>query len=176
MRLHCAESTPVTENFRFLPGVVMPTLSRIAGTPRAQTGVMGFGDSLKQRTFNFAVATFRVCRPLMRSPEARVPVGQLVRCSASVAANYRSSCRAKSKRDFIAKLGTVIEESDESLFWLEYLVATALVTGDAVKKLKMESNELVAVFTASQKTARANYAHERNQRRALRPRTRAASS
>ena len=104
----------------------------------------------------------------MRTPEARVPVGQLVRSSASVAANYRASCRAKSKRDFIAKLGTVIEESDESLFWFEYLVATALLTGGAVKKLKIESNELVAVFTTSQKTARANYARERNQRRALR--------
>ncbi len=131
---------------------------------------MSFADVLKQRTFDFAVATFRVCRPLMRTPEARVPVGQLVRSSASVAANYRSSCRAKSKRDFIAKLGTVIEEGDESLFWLEYLVATALLTGAAVRKLKIESNELVAVFTASQKTARANYLREKNQRRALRRR------
>jgi len=85
-----------------------------------------------------------------------------------VAANYRSSCRAKSKRDFIAKLGTVIEEADESLFWLEYLVATTLVTGAAVKKLKTESNELVAVFTTSQKTARANYVREKNRRRVLR--------
>jgi len=129
---------------------------------------MSFADTLKERTFDFAVSTFRLCSPLMRTPEARVPVGQLVRSSASVAANYRSSCRAKSKRDFISKLGTVIEESDESLFWLEYLVATALLTAAAVKKLKTESNELVAVFTTSQKTARANYARGKNQRRALR--------
>jgi four helix bundle protein len=66
--------------------------------------------ALKKRTFDFAIAVFRVCRPLMRTPEARVPSGQLVRSSASVASNYRASCRAKSKRDFIAKLGTVIEE------------------------------------------------------------------
>jgi four helix bundle protein len=125
-------------------------------------------NTLTQRTFAFAIATFRLCRPLMRTAEARVPVGQLVRSSASVAANYRSSCRAKSKRDFIAKLGTVIEESDESLFWLEYLVATTLLTGPQVKKLQSESNELVAVFTASQKTARANYIHEKNRRHALR--------
>jgi four helix bundle protein len=70
----------------------------------------------------------------MRTPEARVPVGQLVRASASVAANYRASCRAKSKPDFIAKLGTVIEESDESLLWLEYLVETGLVAEATVKK------------------------------------------
>jgi four helix bundle protein len=117
-------------------------------------------DILKQRTFNFAVAVFRLCRPLMRSAEARVPAGQLIRASASLAANYRASCRAKSKRDFIAKLGTVIEESDESSFWLEYLDATDLMAPAVTNKLRCESTELVAIFTASQKTARANYASE----------------
>jgi four helix bundle protein len=121
---------------------------------------------LKKRTFDFAVAAFHLCRPLMRTPEARVPTGQLVRSSASVAANYRSSCRARSKKDFIAKLGTVIEESDESLLWLEYLAATALLSRQAVNKLLIESNELVAIFTKSQKTARSNYAREKNLRRA----------
>lgn len=125
-------------------------------------------NTLKGRTFDFSVAVFRACLPLMRTPEARVPVGQLVRASASVAANYRASCRAKSKRDFIAKMGTVIEEADESLFWLEYLVATAHVAGQTVKKLQSESNELVAIFTTSQKTARANYTREKNRLRALR--------
>jgi four helix bundle protein len=123
---------------------------------------------LKNRTFDFAVAAFQLCRPLMRTPEARVPTGQLVRSSASVAANYRSCCRAKSKKDFISKLGTVIEESDESLFWLEYLAATALLSVGTVKKLQIESDELVSIFTRSQKTARANYAREKNLRRARR--------
>ena len=104
----------------------------------------------------------------MRTPEARVPVAQLVRSSASVAANYRSACRAKSKRDFIAKLGTVIEESDESAFWLQYLVATALLTGPALTRLQSESTQLVAIFTTSQKTARANYVREKNLRRVAR--------
>jgi four helix bundle protein len=122
-------------------------------------------NTLKPRTFNFAVAVFQLCRPLMRNPEARVPTGQLVRASASVAANYRASCRARSKRDFIAKLGTVIEESDESLFWLEYMGATDLLNPRVTQKLRSESNELVAIFTASQKTARANYAREKALRR-----------
>ena len=100
----------------------------------------------------------------MRTPEARVPTGQLVRSSAAVASNYRASCRAKSKRDFIAKLGTVIEESDESCFWLEYMVATKLVELAPVRMLHAESNQLVAIFTTSQKTARANYAREKNMR------------
>jgi four helix bundle protein len=127
-------------------------------------------NDLKRRTFDFSVAAFRVCRPLMRTVEARVPMNQLIRSSASVAANYRATCRAKSKPDFIAKLGTVIEESDESLLWLEYLVETGLMAEPSVKKLQSEANELVAIFTASQKTARANYAREKNQRRALRKR------
>ena len=125
-------------------------------------------DALKKRTFDFAVAAFRACRPLIRTPEARVPAGQLVRSSAAVASNYRATCRAKSKKDFIAKLGTVIEESDESSFWLEYMVATELVQLDSIKRLHAESNQLVAIFTTSQKTARANYARERGVRRTRR--------
>ena len=121
-------------------------------------------EALKKRTFEFTVAVFHLCRPLMRTPEARVPTGQLVRSSAATASNYRATCRAKSKKDFIAKLGTVIEESDESCFWLEYMVATELVELRAVKTLQAESNQLVAIFTTSQKTARANYARERNMR------------
>jgi four helix bundle protein len=104
----------------------------------------------------------------MRTPEARVPTGQLVRSSAAVASNYRATCRAKPKKDFIAKLGTVIEESDESCFWLEYMVATELVQLVSAQALNAESNQLVAIFTTSQKTARANYARERNTRRARR--------
>jgi four helix bundle protein len=125
---------------------------------------MNQAEILKARTFQFAVAIFKLCRPLLRNPEARVPAGQLVRASASVAANYRASCRAKSKPDFIAKIGTVIEESDESLFWLEYLVATALLAEAVTQQLQSESNEFVAIFTASQRTARANYELEKTKR------------
>jgi four helix bundle protein len=124
-------------------------------------------DALKKRTFDFAVSVFRLCRPLLRTHEARVPTGQVVRASASVSANYRATCRAKSKKDFIAKLGTVIEEADESSFWLEYLAATELLPWHSVKKLHSESVQLVAIFTTSQKTARANYLQERNRRRAV---------
>jgi len=123
------------------------------------------GDLLKQRTFDFAVAVFRLCRRLARVPEARVPTGQLIRASASVAANYRGACRSRSRAEFIAKLGIVIEESDESLFWLQFLGATELLDETALHKLKTEANELVAVLTASQKTARANEAQGRPDRR-----------
>lgn len=88
-------------------------------------------EKLKVRTFEVAVSVFKTLRPLARSLQARVPRGQLVRASASVGANYRAVCRANSKRDFIAKLGTVIEEADESMFWPEYLQATELMVNAA---------------------------------------------
>lgn len=102
----------------------------------------------------------------MRGAESRVPAGQLIRSSAGTAAKYRAVCRAKAKKDFIAKLGTALEESDESSFWLDYVVATGLLQLTAVRKLQVESTQLVAIFTSSQKTARANYARDRNLRRA----------
>jgi four helix bundle protein len=126
---------------------------------------MSDSQVLKQRTFDFAVAVFRSVRTLARAGDAREPMKQLIRASASVGANYRTVCRAKSKRDFIAKLGTVIEEADESMFWLEFVEATGLLVNPVVEKLQSEANELVAIFTASQKTARANYEREKQERR-----------
>src|SRR6266540_3477606 len=97
------------------------SIEMAAGRVYAPCRCMTEAQRLKERTFDFAVDVFRAVRPLARSSDAHVPMGQLIRASASVGANYRAVCRAKSKRDFIAKLGTVIEESDESMFWLEYM-------------------------------------------------------
>ena len=123
-------------------------------------------ERLKKRTFDFAVAVFRLCRVLVRTPEARVPVSQLIRSGSSAAANYRAACRAKSRRDFISKIGTVIEEADESLFWLEFLEQTELLPPAPLQPLQSEANQLVAIFTASQKTARANEDRDRAHRKA----------
>ena len=75
-------------------------------------------------------------------------------------ANYRSACRAPSKPDFIAKLGVVIEESDETDFWLELSVESRLLEGGAEQKLRVEANELTAIVTQSQRTAKANLGRE----------------
>ena len=82
---------------------------------------------------------------------------QLIKASTSVAANYRAVCRAKSKADFINKLKIVEEESDESLFWLEFIADLELIHNKLLKDLIKESNELVSIFTAALKTSKTNY-------------------
>ena len=80
--------------------------------------------------------------------------GQLIRCSTSVASNYRAACIAQSKASFISKLSIVIEEADESYFWLEFIIDENLIKSNLVEPLLKEADELTAIFIASRKTAR----------------------
>jgi four helix bundle protein len=109
---------------------------------------------LKDRTKRFAVAVIGLCRELQPTLDAKRIGGQLIDSATSVAANYRAACRARSRAEFIAKLGTVLEESDESLFWLELMVDAKLVTPDRAETLLKEADELTAIFTTSLKTAK----------------------
>lgn len=109
---------------------------------------------LKQRTKDFALRVIRVSESLPRGPAADVLGRQLIRSASSVAANYRSACRAKSRADFIAKMGIVEEEADESELWLELLVDTKLVRPGKLEALRHEASELTAIAVASIKTAR----------------------
>jgi len=79
---------------------------------------------------------------------------QLIRCSSSVAANYRAACLAQSKAGFVAKLGIVIEEADESMFWIEFIIDENLMEKQRVEPLLNEADELLSIFIASRKTAR----------------------
>ena len=83
---------------------------------------------------------------------------QIVRSGTSIAANYRAACRAKSTADFIAKMGIVEEEADETLFWLELLEESDLVLAAKLMAIKQEADELIAITVASIKTARRNRA------------------
>jgi four helix bundle protein len=103
----------------------------------------------------FALEVMRFCRLLPSTPEAQHVRGQLFRAGTAVPANYRSACRGRSKPDFIAKLGVVIEEADESDFWLEFSVRSEMIVKGNEAKLRAETNERVAIFTQSVKTARA---------------------
>jgi len=109
---------------------------------------------LKDRTKRFAVQVIVHCRDLPPTLDAKRVGGQLIDAATSVAANYRAACRARSRAEFIAKLGTVLEEADESLFWLELMVDSKLVTHARAERLLIEADELTAIFTTSVRTAK----------------------
>ena len=100
----------------------------------------------------------RVLRLIDNLPDnrtGRIIAGQLGRAGTSVGANYRAACRGRSRAEFVAKLGTVIEEADESAFWLELVMKEKILDADLVKPLWQEADEIVAIMTASRKTAEA---------------------
>jgi four helix bundle protein len=109
---------------------------------------------LKQRTKEFALRVIRLTEALPKGRTADVIGRQLLRSGTSVAANYRAACRAKSTADFISKMGTVEEEADESLFWMEMLVEANLMSKDRLTPLMQEADELVAITVTSINTAR----------------------
>ena len=111
-------------------------------------------EDLQRRTRQFALNVIRLVEELPRGQVAGVLGQQLLRAGTSVGANYRAACRAKSPADFIAKMGIVEEELDESLYWMELLVESRTTRQDRVADLAKEANELLAIAVASIKTAR----------------------
>jgi four helix bundle protein len=111
-------------------------------------------EELKQRTKVFAVLIVKLVRTLPTDVATVVIARQLVRSGMSVGANYRASCRAKSRADFVSKMTTVEEEADEALYWLEVLVETSTVTRESIGGLLDEAEQLVRIVVASIKTAR----------------------
>ena len=111
-------------------------------------------DLLKDRTKRFALQVIRLCRTLPRSQETTIISRQLLRSATSVGANYRAVCRARSTADFVSKLGIVLEEADETLFWIELLVESAAVHPEQIAAVRREANELVSTFVASLRTAK----------------------
>jgi len=111
-------------------------------------------EELKIRTKKFAVRVINLYRSLPRTEEARVIGNQLLRSATSVAAKYRAVCRARSRAEFVAKIGIVVEEADETVFWFELLVEAGIVCERKMQGLLLERNELLAIFGASQFTAK----------------------
>ncbi len=114
---------------------------------------------LKKRTKVFALRILKLVDALPKTTAGRALASQIVRSGTSVAANYRAACRARSTSDFIAKMGIVEEETDETLFWLELLEESDLVSAANLISIKKEADELIAITVASIKTARHNRAN-----------------
>lgn len=110
------------------------------------------------RTKQFALRIMKLVGALPKSIQGRAIASQLMRSGTSVAANYRAACRSRSKAEFIAKLGTVEEEADETAFWLELIIEGSLLTAAQIQPLLIEAGEIVAITAASKKTASASLA------------------
>ena len=113
---------------------------------------------LKNRTKAFALRVLKLADAVPKTTAGRALASQIVRSGTSVAANYRAACRTRSTSDFIAKMGIVEEEADETLFWLELLEESDLVSVAKLSAIKKEADEIVAITVTSIKTARRNRA------------------
>ncbi len=109
-------------------------------------------DELKNRTKRFALRILKLARSLPKNDESRIIGRQIIRSGTAVGANYRAACRARSTSEFIAKLGIVIEEADETVFWLEIIIESGLMKRELVDLLLSEANELTAIFVSAIKT------------------------
>jgi len=110
-------------------------------------------DDLKKRTKLFARRILKLVAALPKTLAGRTIGGQLARSGTSVAANYRAACRARSKAEFISRLGVVEEEADESALWLELIIEAELMKNVLVEPLWIEADEIVAIMTSSRKSA-----------------------
>jgi len=109
-------------------------------------------EQLKNRTKEFAHRCVKLCFALPKTDLGNHIRKQLIKCCTSVASNYRAACIAQSKPDFISKLSIVVEEADESIFWLEFITDEKLLNEKQVAPLSNEAKELTSIFIASRKT------------------------
>jgi four helix bundle protein len=109
---------------------------------------------LRNRTKAFALRIIRMSQALPRTREANVINNQILRSATSMAANYRSAGRSRSKAEFVAKIGVVVEEADETIFWLELLADSGIVRPKKLEHIENEANQLLSIFSASRRTAK----------------------
>ncbi len=113
-------------------------------------------NNLQVRTKTFALRIIKLVNALPDNITGRTIANQLIRSGTSVGANYRAVCRSRSRNDFIAKLGIVIEEVDESAFWLELIIEAKIMPLELIKSLLDEANELTAIMVVSRKSSQKN--------------------
>lgn len=121
------------------------------------------GKMLQKRTKKHALEIIKLIELLPNNRVGWTFTDQIIRSSTSVAANYRAVCRARSDKEFIAKMGIVIEEADETLFWLEMIEESNIISKNPeISKLKIEANELISIFVASSKTVKLRLDNQKN--------------
>jgi four helix bundle protein len=111
-------------------------------------------ESLQNRTKRFALRIVKLYRSLPKSEEGRILGKQLLRSGTSIGANYCAACRARSRAEFVAKLGIVLEEADETAFWLDLMQEAGIFPETRLRDIVRESRELVSIFVTSVRTAK----------------------
>jgi four helix bundle protein len=111
---------------------------------------------LQKRTMKLALEVIKLTKLFPVSQESKVITYQIIKSSTSTAANYRAACRAKSSKDFIAKLGIAEEECDETIFWLDMILEAKLTSQELTHPLKREASEILAIIVSSIKTVKRN--------------------
>ena len=106
-------------------------------------------EEFKAKTKKAAITTIKLANKLPKTPAGFKMADQLIRSGTSVGANYRSACRGRSRAEMVAKLGIVLEEADETLFWLEVLVGSGLCSAAEVRELESEMDEILRMTVAS---------------------------
>jgi len=111
-------------------------------------------QELQTRTRGFALRVVKLFRSLPKTDDARILGKQLLRSGTQIGANYRAACRARSRAEFVAKLGIVLEEADETVYWLEIMRDTGIFPEIKLREIVKEAKELVAIFVASVRKAK----------------------
>jgi four helix bundle protein len=115
-----------------------------------------FAEYFRNRTKKFVVDNIRLYRLLPKTEEARIVGKQLLRSSSSVGSNYRAACRARSQGEFHSKLSIVVEEADESVFWMEILIEAEIIKQNEINSLMTEANEILKVVATARKSVSNN--------------------
>ena len=115
-----------------------------------------FSEGFKKRTQDFALRIIKLYKVLSPKMECQVIGKQLLRCGTSVASNYRAACVARSRAEFLSKMSIVVEEADESVFWLELIIATDSFPSKKLEPLLSEAKEILSIVSTARKTAKSN--------------------
>jgi four helix bundle protein len=117
---------------------------------------MGFNDEFRERTKKFAIRIINLYRNLPKDDTAKILGKQLLRAGTSAAANYRAATRARSKKEFISKIGIVVEEADETVFWIELLIESGIMPEKKLASLYKEVVEITKIMAVSRKSSKSN--------------------
>ncbi len=119
-----------------------------------------FNEQMRIRTKQFAIRVYKSLHALKLNDLAKVPARQLLRCATSVAANFRSAARGRSDAEFYSKICIVVEECDESVFWIEFMTETEILNQNQTKDLHKEAGELLCIFSTIKKKLRLKKEHQ----------------